>query len=291
MWSKIGIFFLKQLARVPFWSLYALSDVLFFFVYHVVRYRRDVVITNLRNSFPEKDNEELKHIRKEYFKHMCDILLEAFKMYRMPIKEWNKRYKYPNIDVLNAAYQRGNSVALFSMHYANWEWGVGFQDFIHANAVYIYRQLSNKAFDKYNRELRAIRGGSLVEAKQALRRMLDNKQKGILEVYWFGADQSPADLKGVHWTNFLNQDTAFYMGGAKISQRIGCEIMFMRVKKIKRGYYEMWVEEMFKDSSEIKPEQIVEEYAHRGEAQIRAKPEYWMWSHRRWKRKRQTIDM
>lgn len=277
---------MKQLARVPFWFLYALSDIMFLVLFYIVRYRRDVVMTNLRNSFPDKDNRELKSIRRKYFRHMCDILLETFKMYRMPVEEWNKRYKYPNIDVLNAAYDRGHSVALFSMHYGNWEWGTGFQDFIKAKAVYIYRRLSNKDFDKYNRDLREIRGGSLVEAKQSVRRMLENKKKGELEVYWFGADQSPADMQGVYWLDFLNQDTAFYMGGAKISKKIGCEIMFMKVKRVKRGYYEMRVETMFEDVSAVTPEQIVEDYVRRGEEQIREQPEYWMWSHRRWKRKR-----
>ena len=285
IFTNIGIFFLKQIARLSFKFIYILSDVLFFVVYYISGYRKKVVDENLRNSFPEKSESELKKISKNFYHHLCDLILEAIKMHRMTEKDFRKRMVFENPEIINQLYEQGRSVVVLTMHYNNWEWSSCFPLSINHKILGVYKPLHNQQFDTYLNKTRQTMGSYLISNSSVLRTLVAANQNNERVFVWLAADQTPPFFHKF-WMKFLNQDTMFYPGPASISKRFNYPVFFQKIEKTGRGKYKTSFELLFENPKEKSEAEIMKAYIERMEEIIKKQPEYYLWSHRRWKHTR-----
>jgi len=283
--SRIGIFILKQVARLPFGLIYILSDIFYFVVYYVVSYRKNVVLQNLRNSFPEKNEKELKKISKKFFHHFCDLSLEAIKTHGMNEKDAMKRMVVKNADIVNQYFDQGRSVVVLTMHYNNWEWSNILGKHQKHQILAIYRPMTSLPFNIFMNKARDKFGATAIKDSLTLRTVIDKTRKNEPVFIWLAADQTPPKFHK-YWMMFLNQETLFYPGPASISKRFNYPVFFQSMKKTKRGHYETSFELLFENPKEISETEIMQTFVAKMEEIIREEPEYYLWSHRRWKHKR-----
>jgi KDO2-lipid IV(A) lauroyltransferase len=271
---------------LPMRILYVLSDVLYLILYYVLAYRRKVVAENLRNSFPDKSAEELKTIGKKFYRHLADVMIEILKLTHMSKAQSLRRMTIINIELLERLYAEGRDVAAVIGHYNNWEWLKSLIFHTRFQTVSIYKPLQNKQFDNFLLELRTREGMVLSPMSLIVREILKARKANRRSIYSFITDQTPpkGDIK--YWTKFLNQDTPVYLGVEKIASKYDMAVVFFNVRKIRRGYYEYTAELLFEHTSGLPEYVITERHVRRLEEIIREKPEYWIWSHRRWKHKR-----
>jgi len=277
-------FIIKPLSFVPLSILYYLSDLIFFFVYHVTGYRKSVVTANLKNSFPEKTDAEIETIQKAFFIHFCDIIVESIRLFSMPLEELKQRFKIINTEILDNYYSEGRSVILVGGHYNNWEIAaMGFDISVPHHAIGIYTPLNDKFFDKKFGESRTKYGVEIITKSMVPRSFISNKNKLTMTI--FGADQSPTYSKQIHWMTFLNQETAVFLGTESFAVKYNYPVVFIRIDKTKRGYYEGVLEVLDENPGSSKKGEITEAHTKCLEKIIMEKPEFWLWSHKRWKRK------
>ncbi len=281
----IGIISLKLVARLPFWLIYGFSNLFYLVVYYIIGYRKKVVAQNLRNSFPEKSNDELKTITKKFYRHFCDITLEAIKMGSIKERDFKERMKVKNPEILNRFFEQGKSVVVLTSHHNNWEWGSVFPLFVRHKILGVYKPLHNLHFDKYINSNRARFGAELVPNSTVLRRVIKADKENEPVFVWLAGDQTPP-VNTKFWMMFLNQETPFYPGPAAISRRFNYPVIFQNTVKIKRGFYEITFEVLFENAKEYSETEIMMAYIQKMEKTICEQPAYYLWSHRRWKHKR-----
>lgn len=276
---------IKPLSLLPLPILYFLSDFIFFLIYYVVGYRKSVVNKNLINSFPDKNPEEIEAIRKEFFIHLCDLIVENIKVFSMSLEEIKKRFKIVNTDLLEKYYSQNQSIILVGGHYNNYEIAaISFDIYSPHQAIGIYSPLSDKFFDKIFAQSRTRFGVEIITKGLVPRSFILNKNKLTMTI--FGADQSPTYSKKVHWMNFLNQETAVHIGAEIFAVKYNYPVVFIKINKIKRGYYEGEYELLEENPAQTKKGEITELHTKYLEKMIMEKPQYWLWSHKRWKRKK-----
>lgn len=280
--SRLGISFLYLLSLLPFWMLYLISDFLFLIVYYVIGYRRKVVHENLANSFPEKSEQERRIIEKKYFQYLCDLMVETVKMITIPQKAVAKRVRPTNLEVMDAYFKQGRSIIGAVGHYCNWEVAnLGLSAYFNATLLVVYKPLTNKVFDDFFIKMRSRLGSILVAMKNITRTMVKYKDDPTFAL--LVADQTPVKHEAVYFTDFLNQPTAFFLGIEKLAKLTDQVVVFCDVKRVKRGYYEYTfipIEDKPKQTAEY---EITNAYIKCLEEMIRREPQYWLWSHRRWK--------
>jgi len=252
-----------------------------------MRYRKKVIITNLKNSFSDKTPKEIEAIANDFYSNLADIIVEVVKIRTLSTKVLQKRVKL-NAELPNKYFREGKSIIVLTGHLSNWEWLLlACCSVTKANncaLLAVYRPLHNKAFDKLMLELRTKFGAVAVPERKVLRELTarKNEMKGLAMV----ADQTPGgDIR--YWTNFLNQETGFFTGAEKLARLTEIPVLFATMKRVKRGYYEVDFELLeeppFNDENE---NSIIEKFSKRLEAAILQNPSQWLWSHRRWKHKR-----
>ena len=278
----LGIIYLTSL--LPHWVLYALSDFNFFFIYHVFGYRKKVVYENLKNSFPEKSHEELKEIEKKFFRHLTDVIMETVKEFSISKRSIKKRFKFMNPEVFQQHYDNGKSVMMTMGHYGNWEYGVTAPLWVPQECWAVYGKIENPVFDKYLVQTRERFGFTLFPMEETYNVMLEHKQGDKL--YMFMADQSPHHAKIKYWLPFLSQETPVHKGAEKLSKMMDLAVVFIDIQKVKRGYYEITAHTLYENPKETAENEITEKYFEILEKVIQKNPEYWLWSHKRWKYKR-----
>lgn len=283
--SDMGIFLLKQLARLPFSALYICSDLLFFVIYYMIGYRRKVVIKNLENSFPEKNKQELKLIARKFYRHFCDLTLEVIKLGRMNSKDFETRMKIKNIGLLNSFHEQGKSMVMLTMHYSNWEWSSCIPLYMKHWPLGVYKPLHNKKYDSYINNNRGLMGVEMIPSHLVLRRVIEEQKRNRLFLLWLAGDQTPPEFHK-SWFRFLNQDAMFYPGPAVISRRFDLPVVFQKIRKVKRGHYETSFEMLCEHPALMSDTEIMEAYIRKMEETITKEPEYYLWSHRRWKHQR-----
>ncbi len=239
----------------------------------------------MRNAFPEKSEKEIKQIAKRFYKHFCDFVLESVKTIHISKKQNAKRFTYKNLEVFHELYKKNKNVILVSGHYGNWEWLVSLPSKLEHKFLALYKPLSNKYFDKLIINLRSKYATGMVPMDDTLRVMLDYKRKNELIITWFLADQTPP-RETQYWTKFLNQETPIFLGTEKIARKLNHTVVFMDIHKLKRGYYQAEFTLLFENAADTKEYEITEKHTKYLENIINQKPEYWLWSHRRWKHKR-----
>ena len=271
---------------LPLRVLYLVSDCFFLILYYVPSYRRDVVARNLKNSFPEKSEAELKSVGKKFYRHLADIFVETLYVTHMSLDEQRKRFTYSNLEIMDKLREEKRDVIAVMGHYNNWEWPTLLPSFLNFKTVIIYRPLRNKYFDAHIRRQRSKDGIVLTPTSMVIRELINNRKNNTNTVSVFLTDQTPAITEIRYWTTFLNQDTPVYTGTEKIAARYDMAIVFFNIQKIRRGYYNMEVELLLDHTAGLSENEITEAHVRRLEEIIREKPEYWLWSHRRWKHKR-----
>jgi len=277
--------FIYLIASLPFWALYGVSN-FFYLILNISGYRKEVVLNNLRNSFPEKLDSEIEFIKKRYFKYLCDLILETLKTIRMTEKQARERCVFHNPEWLNEFYEHKQSIIIVMGHYGNWEWaGPSFTLNTNYQLVVIYRPLSNIYFEKMMSGMRTKFGTRITPVNNTLRDMVSNRSQ--ITATAFIADQT-ASPENAYWTTFMNQDTAVFTGPEKLAKKFNYPIVYMNVKRIKRGYYEITPELLFKNSKETADNEILEVFTKRLEKEITIEPSTWLWSHKRWKHSRKN---
>lgn len=271
---------------LPFKVLYFFSDLLYLVLYYIVSYRRDVVAINLRNSFPEKTEEELKTIEKKFYRHLADIIIETFKLTHMSTREQNKRFTYTNLAIIDKLRDEKRDIIAVLGHYNNWEWPTLLPYYLKYKIIIIFKPLQNKYFNDFINRQRSKFGIVLTPTSQVIREIINYKKNNVNTLSVFLSDQIPArgDIK--YWTTFLNQDTAVFTGAGKIASKYDMAIVFFHIQKVKRGHYNLDIELLHDHTAGLSEVVITETHVRRLEEIIKEKPEYWIWSHRRWKHKK-----
>jgi KDO2-lipid IV(A) lauroyltransferase len=289
MTNNIGYFFLRifiELFRlVPFRALYILSDGLAFLLYRIIGYRKKVVLENLQRSFPEKKEDEIKRLVRLSYRNLADTTLETFKYFTAPIPEIKRRCPVLNPDVVNQYLDRGQPVILTGSHYNNWEiTGITMPPTFHGTTVTAFKPLTNKAIDRYLNRSRTRTGMEMVSMEEMFKVM--RKRTGEAIVWILLADQSPSSRKSAHWVEFLGQDTASLPGTDVLARKFNYPVLYYHVRRVKRGFYEVVFSEIWKNPSEAAEMDITRAYARQLEEKIKEQPENWLWSHKRWKIRR-----
>lgn len=280
-------------ALLPFSLLYILSDLLYFFVYKIVRYRLKVVRSNLSASFPELDKKELLNLEKCFYHHFCDYFVETIKLLHISDEEMQKRMFFEDLDIVKNAMKDGRSVIMYLGHYCNWEWVPSITMYF-KNTDYIfgqiYKPLQNKAIDKLFLKIRSRFGSLGIPKNDTLRTIVRLKKEGKQTLIGFMADQTPAPQSIHYWTEFLNHDTPVFTGVERIAKQTDFLVIYLDMQKIKRGVYKATVKLVNENPKEEPENKITETYIRMMEKTILRDPAYWLWTHKRWKRTRQEIE-
>jgi len=275
-------FILRGISKLPFPLLYTFSSFTAFLLQYVIRYRAKVINTNLRNSFPEKTAAEIKQITKDFYLNLTDVSFESLKLISISKEELEKRVRITNIEVPMSTLDNGRSHLGLTSHLCNWEWLLqicAIQSSYPIDAV--YKPLHNEKMDEFVYDMRAKFGAHPVPMKDTLRELIKNRK--TVRSMAMVADQTPPHSEIQHWATFLNQYTPFYVGGDKIGGAMQMPVLFVSMKRMKRGYYEVTFE-ILKDVPIAKEgHEITELYIKRLEACIKEQPANWLWSHKRWK--------
>ena len=274
------------IALLPLAVLYIFSDFLYLLLYYFPSYRRKIVRTNLKNSFPEKTEKDLKSIEKKFYKHLADIMIETFKMTHVSKSTQKKRFTYNNLDIIDKLREEKRDIVAIVGHYNNWEWPTLIANYLKYKIVIVYKPLQNKYFDSFMKRNRSKYGAVLTPTSMVLREIIDSRRNNINTLSIFISDQIPAIGEIKYWTTFLNQDTAVYTGAGKIAAKYDMAVIFFHIEKVKRGHYNLKIELLYDHTAGISENQITETHVRRLEEIIKEKPEYWIWSHRRWKHKK-----
>lgn len=270
---------------LPFPVLYLLSNKLFFLFYYVFGYRKKIVLQNIRKSFPDKTEKEHIEICKKFYKHFCDIIVESLKTFTISEKEVLKRVVCNHPEVINKYFDKQGSVIISGGHFNNWElFAVAVDSLIKPKAAGIYKPLSNKYFDTKMLSTRGRYGLIMVPTKEV--KHFFDAHINISTATIFGADQSPSNPNNAYWMNFLNQDTGVTFGTEKFAKEYNYPVIYGRLNKVKRGYYSLDFLEVSDAPRETAYGEITEKVTLLLEKDIQAAPEYWLWTHRRWKHKR-----
>lgn len=276
----------KLTARLPFWVIFGLADIFYVLLYYVARYRRKTVHQNLIKSFPEKSQEEIRTITRKFYHHLSDLGLETIKYSRMSEKEIDDRLKIHNPEIFEPFYQQHKSVILLGMHHNNWEWCGSMQRFIKAQFLVVYNPVrKNLALERFILDTRERFGARSIPVNHSIRTALEFNNGTQVGVLILAADQTPPSY-AQFWTTFLNQETAFFSGPMKISVKTNQPVFLQHTRKTGRSRYEVFYHLLIEDPSKVKPEDILLTYIDKIEKIIQAEPEYWLWSHRRWKHTR-----
>jgi KDO2-lipid IV(A) lauroyltransferase len=274
---------------LPSRVLFTISDFSFYILYYLVKYRREVVSTNLKNSFPEKSADELKIIEMKSYRHFLDIIFEVLKMFTMSPSQKLSRCKIDPeaIKLLDDLYLKGKSVILVMGHYGNWEYypfRIPSPNTLQPYAI--YHPISNPYINKALASMRTLTGCKLYTMAESIKGMLTNRKEQSLTL--FLADQAPSP-NGAFWMQFMNQDTPVFNGAEKIAQKLGMAVIYGHTEKTERGKYIFYCELICDDATKTLPGEITTTHVRLLEKNIRKAPEFWLWTHRRWKHKRILI--
>ena len=284
--NQVLVGLLIAVSWLPFWILYRLSDALYILIRFVFKYRYKVITENLKHAFPEKQEIEISQIRNKFYRHICDVILESIKVYSMSDKEMEKRLTVNGTDKANEFFDQGRSIIALAMHHNNWEWTSFVQSKLKHLILTVYNPVrGNNDMEKFLVHNRSKWGSKCVEVHKTARTAIEYNSKGQLTGLWLAADQTPP-ANSKFWTIFLNQETPFFSGPEKIAASMNQPVFFQHNKKTGRGKYTIEYSVLFENPKEVEQKDILLAYIRKAEEIIRQEPEYYLWSHRRWKHKR-----
>jgi KDO2-lipid IV(A) lauroyltransferase len=286
--SYIGISFLNFLSLFPLSFLHVIAKGGYYFIYYVFRYRRLVVRQNLTNSFPEKSGVEIVKLEKAFFRYLADLIIEVVKLSTISESELLKRVKFNNLELVEDYIRRGQSVIACTGHYGNWELGmVALGLKLKATAYVIYKPLSNATFDKWFYKIRTSTSNFFIPMRQTLRSIASTRNQTT--IYCFAGDQTPVKDEARVWIEFLGQPTPVLQGIEKIALQTNRPVIYFNMQLIRKGYYEVDCYLIAEKPAETKEGEITKKNFGLLEEIIHKQPAYWLWSHRRWKHKPESL--
>lgn len=271
---------------LPFRILYLFSDIVYGLVYYIIGYRKKIVRHNLAMALPHLSEKERLVIEKKSYHHLCDMFLEMIKTMSLSEKEMDKRFTFTNLETLTNMEKEGKSIAVMMAHYASYEWAISLNKYSALTSYAIYKKIANKHFDKLVKDIRLKFKAVLITTSETIPTIEKNYRDQHLGLYGFASDQSPQLSKTHHWGTFMGLETPVHTGAEMLVKRFDMNVIFLKVKKVKRGYYEATFETMFDQPSTVPNYQISDEFLRRVEKQILEAPEYYLWTHKRWKHKK-----
>lgn len=281
---------LLLISYLPFRLFYLFSDLIFILVYYILGYRKKTVIQNLQLVFPEKSDEELKRIRKRFYRHMCDMFLEMIKSLTISDEEIKKRFEFTNKEEILRIRSMNKSIILMCGHYASYEWMNALQLFkIHYGGFGIYKKVKNPYFDKLAKDIRGRYNGILIPTVEATKTITRNEANKILGVYGMVADQSPKINRAKHWMDFMGIKVPVFTGSEKLAKDLDMAVVYLHVEKVKRGYYKASFITITDNPKEEPDFRITKTFFQLLEQQIRKSPEYYLWTHKRWKHRNEPL--
>ena len=278
--------FIWLISRLNFTVIYLISDFLYYVLYYVFSYRKSVVRENLKLAFPKMPKKERLKLEKNIFRNLTDVFLETFKSINVSEEELKKRFVFKYPEVLERVYNNNQNVIVMCSHYCCWEWVFGVRNVTNFKINAIYKQLSNKYFDRLTKSRRSKFGANMIKTKDTFKEISRKSELKELNWYGFASDQSPKKSKAVYWNYFLNNWVPIHIGAEVIAKKYNMAIVFMDVQKVKRGYYEASFSLITDKPKDFKDFQLTEKYIRIVEKQIQNKPEYYTWTHRRFKHRK-----
>jgi KDO2-lipid IV(A) lauroyltransferase len=283
----IGFFlaysFLWLLSLLPERMFFLVSDLVSLFSYYVAGYRKKVVFGNLTKAFPEKSSEEIRGIAKKFYRHFADLILESAILHFYSQEKFISRTRFSNPELLRGLFEKGKQVIGVTAHYGNWEYLTSLGEATGYKILGPYKPLKNKYFDRMVRQNRERFNAIPVPMEKIARVMFQYHRDQIPALTLFVADQRPVFQHIQYWTKFLGQDTPVYLGPEKLARKLDAAVVFLKTRKYRRGRYEVETELICEEPGGMQPHEITDKHVRILESLIRERPEYWLWSHRRWK--------
>lgn len=275
---------------LPFKIFYFVSDVIFVLVYHIIGYRRKTVQENLRLVFPEKKEKEIKRIEKKFYRHMCDMFLEMIKSISISNEELKRRFVFNDLDQFRKLESKNKSIIIMCGHYASYEWMTALQlHNLKFRAFGIYKRIRNKHFDDLAKKIRGRFDGTLISTYEATHTISKNEEKGILGNYAMIADQSPRLKRSKFWMEFMGIKVPVFEGSERMAKKHDMSVVYLKVKKKGRGFYEASLVPISENAPEEPKHYITRKFIELLEEQIYEAPEYYLWTHKRWKHRNEPI--
>ena len=283
---SISFPFLWIISKLPFRLFYWFSDCIYILVYYIIGYRKKIVRNNILIALPHISEEKRLVIEKKFYRHMCDMFLEMIKTMSISSEEMKERFKITNIELLKEYEQKNKSIILLAAHYASWEWLLSINESTSFKCYGVYKKVNNKYFDAKVRAIRSKFKSILVTTDNTIALINDNEKNGIMSLYGLASDQSPQVHKTFHWQQFMGITVPVHTGAEMLAKRYDLEVVFAKVKKVKRGYYEATFVPIANNPKSIPDYEITDAYLKEVEQQILEAPEFYFWTHKRWKHRR-----
>lgn len=271
------------IALLPFRLLYILSDIAYGITYYLIGYRKKTVRENLALTLPHLSAEERLIIEKKSYQHMCDMFLEMIKTMKISRPEIEKRFVFTNMEVYHQLEKQQKSIIIMSSHYASYEWLISVNYHTNFEGFAVYKKINNQYFDELVKKIRGKFNAHLIHIFETASVIRSNENKQIKGVYGLAADQSPQLKKNSHWEKFLGIEVPVYTGGEALSKKFDMNVMYLKVKKVKRGHYHASFEVLADDVQALPKFELTKRYLQKVEEQIYEAPEYYLWTHKRWK--------
>jgi KDO2-lipid IV(A) lauroyltransferase len=276
---------IKLISRVPLWVLYGLAWIVYVLSFYVLRHRRHVIVPQLELVFPSLSEAERRRIHKQFLKNYCQVMVEILKGASISAEELKKRVRITDLEPVLRFLDAGRSVMFLTSHMGNWEWllqGVTLHLGYPLDAA--YKPIRREYGERLLLALRTRFGARLVPAKDVLADYLS--RRAIVHGLAMNADQTPLPTERLQWTRFLGQDTAFYVGGEQIARATRLPIFYVRMRRVRRGRYEVEMSELWDGSERTESGELTARYARACEADVLARPADWLWTYRRWRFKK-----
>lgn len=292
--TKLVIFFFRQLSRLPFWFFFLLSDFEYLLIYHVVRYRRQIVRRNLITSFPEKSETEIVAIEKGFYHWFCDYFFETLKMLTMSREEMLRHIEFQGQEAIETCFDRGQDCAAILGHYCNWEYlsATSLALTIHPDAAVglIYHPLYNKIFDQLFVDIRQSKGGVCIPKQQILRYLVNYRREHRRNLFGYIADQGPK-WENIHlWLPFLGHETPVFTGGERIMRKMHNAVFYVDMERRGRARYRCTFKLISNDAAKEDEFAVTRRFFALLEMSIRRDPCCYLWTHNRWKRTREEFE-
>lgn len=268
---------------LPFRIFYWISDLIFFVVYYLIGYRKKTVKHNLKIALPHLTDKERLILEKKFYHHFCDSFMEMVKTMTISVEEMQERFQITNLELLKEYEEKNRSIMVLASHYASWEWLIAINLKSSYQGVGVYKKIANRYFDKVIKGIRSKFKTELVSTDKTIPLMANNQRKGILSLYGLISDQSPKTKQIAHWESFMGIETPVHIGPELLSKKYNLNVVFAKVKKVKRGYYEATLIPITDDAKSLPNYEIIHRYIKEVEKQIYEAPEYYFWTHKRWK--------
>ena len=282
------------LSLLPFWALYLVADMFGFLVYHIIRYRRDVVRKNLTSSFPEKSLDDIRRIERQFYRWLCDYFVETLKLLSIGDEALLRRIEFRGVEQMEECFDQGQDCAAILGHYCNWEWlsATGLAFHRHPDAVMglIYHPLYNDAFDRLFIDIRSAHGGTAIPKKDILRQLLTLKREQRHSLFGYISDQSPR-WKDIHlFLPFLNHTTPVFSGGERIMRKADNAVFYVDMERPRRGHYVATFKLITREPGQLPENEVTRQFFILLEESIRREPAFYLWTHNRWKRTKEEFD-